>query len=275
VTISAASRSSWTGYGATAEQIVQTIHAIPQTHPAGPATLAAKIPVRASDLAVGANAIWALQRSEVSGHPSKLIRIDPNTNRQVASIDVGAWPTSVTANEDGVWVANGVQAGFTASFPATNSVMRIDPATNRVVDSIRVSKPQDVALTSKGSALWVTAGDESDGITLITIDAQTNKVAGQARTLPGTAVLAHIAVGEGPPTDRRDVVWVATARASNGGSDRTFLNRLDADGHLRTFEIAGDQGHPLLTVGFGSVWASAGHTLVRFDPVTERVVATI
>jgi len=227
---------------------------------------------------VGSDAIWALQRSEVTGHAGKLIRINPMTNRVVASIDVGVSPTAVTASENGVWVANGPLDGYAAPYPAQDSVMRIDPSTNKVVATIRVRHPQDVAV-GRADILWVTAAESDSNDTLISIDPQTNKIY-ERIALPGTTEFAHISVGEGPPSDRRDVVWVTTVPASTGGPDRTFLNRIDTDRRLRTIEIqAGGISAPLIA-GLESVWVGipgkiGANALARIDVATNRVVATI
>ena len=111
-------------------------------------------------------------------------RIDPRTNRVVATVPVGlralpAWPST----DDAVWATSLVVGTVTRIDPRTNRVVaiietggrpvqvaaddrsvwvaypldtlvrRIDPRTNRVVASLRVAQPQDVALGF--GSVWV------------------------------------------------------------------------------------------------------------------------
>jgi hypothetical protein len=279
-TISAASESLYARYGAIATLIVKSISAISAQVPAGPPMVVAQLPVEAFDVAIGPDAVWALERTG-QGRAGKLLRIDPATNRTTASIDVGVWPTAVAANAEGIWVTNGTLDGYASTYPSQNSVMRIDPRTDRVVATIRVSKPLDVGIISRGTAVWVAAAGESSTprITLVGIDPQTNAVYKRIG-LPGTDESSDLAIGQGPSTDRRDVVWVTTSPVSTGGPDKALLNHVDAEGRLKTFEIPGGQFVAPISTGFGSVWVgvsaeTTANAVARFDTETERVTSTI
>jgi len=68
-------------------------------------------------VAVGAGAIWVTNFGD-----GTVSRIDPQTNRVVATIPVGRGPTGVAVGEGAVWVAN----------TADKTVSRIDPERNEV-----------------------------------------------------------------------------------------------------------------------------------------------
>ncbi|MBA3364857.1 MAG: hypothetical protein H0U03_03600 [Actinobacteria bacterium] len=74
-------------------------------------------------------------------------RIDPTTNRVVASLRTGESPAQAALAPDGtVWVPG----------KASNTVSRIDPARNRVVDSFRAGPGALTAVRAFGS-MWVTS----------------------------------------------------------------------------------------------------------------------
>ena len=72
-------------------------------------------------------------------------RIDPRTNRIVATIPVGRGPNSIAAGNDAVWVTSAID----------DALWRIDPRTNRVVARIPLAGvPRAVAVGAGG--VWVT-----------------------------------------------------------------------------------------------------------------------
>ena len=74
-------------------------------------------------------------------------RIDPATNRVIATIKVGGRPTHLTAQSGALWVTT------------PHSLQWIDPATNQVVQTLPLpAGPGDAALAFDGS-LWVSLDD--------------------------------------------------------------------------------------------------------------------
>jgi virginiamycin B lyase len=127
---------------------------------------------------------------------NSLSRIDPQTNRVVATMAASDGVADLAVGRDAVWTG-GDRRGVAR-------VVRIDPQTNRVVASRRVAQPQDIALGF--GAVWVSS--ERSG-TVLRIDPRTNsatpiRVAGKPNA---------IAVGA-------DAVWVKN-------SDRRTVQRID------------------------------------------------
>jgi YVTN family beta-propeller protein len=72
-------------------------------------------------------------------------RLDPATNRIVATVEVGSRPADGTRGPDGLeWIPN----------QGDGTITRIDPATDKVVDTIRVKGTPFVARTAFGD-VWV------------------------------------------------------------------------------------------------------------------------
>jgi YVTN family beta-propeller protein len=76
-------------------------------------------------VAAGAGGVWVAYGS------SGLLRIDPASNRVVATIDVSKYALSVVAGDQAVWVAASTSDTFPAG--ADNQLYRIDPITNEIV----------------------------------------------------------------------------------------------------------------------------------------------
>ena len=140
----------------------------------------------------GASSLWA---SDVQH--TKLLRIDPKTNRVLAQIRIGK-PLDFVDDQDQVdgWVAVG--DGFVwATDQWHNRVVRINPATNRVVASIRVASPWDIAVSD--GAVWV---PQFEPYAVARIAEATNKI---AKRIPATGPTA-VAAGAGS-------IWVVMHRA--------------------------------------------------------------
>jgi YVTN family beta-propeller protein len=91
-------------------------------------------------VAVGAGAVWV-----VESLADRLVRIDPDTRRVTASVQVGHAPTGVVVGRGAVWVANS-QDG---------TVSRIDPRSNHVTRTIEVGgSPQSLSIAN--GDVWVT-----------------------------------------------------------------------------------------------------------------------
>ena len=91
---------------------------------------------------MGDGAVWA------NNPDGTISRIDPDTGRRVAIIDVET--DGIAAAGDDVWVLTG------------QTVVRIDPRTNRTGEEIQVGSPAPTAIAVGGGYVWVTA--EQDGL---------------------------------------------------------------------------------------------------------------
>lgn len=104
------------------------------------------------NVAAGAGAIWVDDR-----RTGKLTRIDPATNRVVATISLRSGdfdPNGIAFLDGFLWVARPALSG------AGGDVVAIDPATNRIVH--RSVVPRTYGLFAGTEALWyVTDGDSS------------------------------------------------------------------------------------------------------------------
>jgi hypothetical protein len=217
----------------------------------GRPVLAARIrldrPVSTSLTGIGAAAggVW------VAGQGA-LLRIDPQTNRVVATIPtpLTGQLASVAFGEGVVWVTSGQANGV---------VYRIDPASNRVTAAISVPGGAFGIAVAAGT-VWVTQFlSEPDPGVVVRIDAHTNKLLPpvEVPNMPGI-----IRVG-------LDAVWVTS---------RFTVSRIDPHSGAVTQPLrrVGD----VMAVGGGSLWGtfadSAGDVGVqRVDPSTGRVVATV
>jgi len=102
-------------------------------------SVVATIPIRgvATGVAVGGGGVWVASVLE----PAAIYRIDPATNRVVATIATGHSPTGALAFEAlDLWVAN--QDGY---------LTRIDSRTNQVVGNFEVGSPEWPALVRAGT----------------------------------------------------------------------------------------------------------------------------
>jgi YVTN family beta-propeller protein len=115
---------------------------------------------------VAEGSVWVANRGD-----STISRVDPATNRVIATIGVGANPTHLTSDSGAVWVATG------------EGLQRIDPSSNQVVRTLpfRIG-PGDV-LAADGR-LWVSLEDgtvrrldPTDSRVLVSIPAASKGVA--------------------------------------------------------------------------------------------------
>lgn len=97
---------------------------------------------------VGSNSLWV-----PTGLGNSLLRIDPEVDRIVASIDLGRRVDSVVEAPDGyLWVAGEGSEGEGCD-PAAGYVAVIDPSTNRVVRRSHFRCP--ISLVVHGKDVWV------------------------------------------------------------------------------------------------------------------------
>src|SRR5579864_1684239 len=223
----------------------------------------------------------------VSNSPKNSVtRIDPDTNRLVDNITVGARPCSgLAAGFGSLWVPNcgdktvsrvdlrtgqvtatwattignsegGVAIGagsFWMMTDAHGTLARIDPATNAVTTVVHIA-PGSYAVAFGNDAVWITSTEQN---LLTRVNARTNAV---EATIPIGPKPRFLAVGEGS-------VW--TLNQGDGTISRIDLK---TNTLVATIEagIPGDGGE--IAVGEGSVWATVlEFPLTRIDPATNKV----
>ena len=222
-----------------------------------------------------------------------LQRIDPTSNRLVATFTLGSDPTGVAVGDGAVWVIH----------LDDNLISKIDPRTNASVATGSVPGPRTV--TVGGGYVWVANADgtvtqfdstgsnvhgvhipsELQPVELSTygsgavwvaspvsglvarINPQSSSVSATVASGALKGAVKGIAAGEG-------AVWISSSDilADDYGATRIdpVKNRVTATVPLRL----GAEG---ISVGEGSVWVanSLGNTVTQIEPATNRVVRTI
>jgi branched-chain amino acid transport system substrate-binding protein len=189
-----------------------------------------------------------------------LAAIDPSTNRIVATVPLGATPTSVTTGADAIWALNADD----------QTIARVDARTKRVRVFGVGAVPTDLA--AGAGALWVGSGMAGPGdigvanARLLRIDPDTQTV--RARTdLPvprsqgPNGAPGQLSVGSG-------AVW-----ALNGGGQ---LSRIDGRSGRVTATVSGLRARAI-TAAPDAIWAisSEDATVVQVDPRTAEVRARV
>jgi YVTN family beta-propeller protein len=245
--------------------------------------------------AVDAGAVWV-----PNTRAGTLSRVDPATNRVVATVKLGTGPRfqgyldSAVLAGGSVWVARDVGG----------EVDRVDPATNRVAARIKVeSRPGGLA--AGGGYVWAF---HFEGDTVTRIDAATG--AKRAFTVPGAfgtgiayeagavwllsvqpsslieldpatgAVRARVAVT--PRTAAKhgliDTWWVAAGDGALwlANSNYDTVTRVDAVGAKVAAVVPVPVDTPFgVTVWGGAVWVAGAGKVARVDPATNRVTGTL
>jgi DNA-binding beta-propeller fold protein YncE len=208
----------------------------------GPVPSRATIPVgrQPTTVVIGQGAVWVANKLDNS-----VSRIDPQTNRVVATLAADDGVADVAVSRDAVWTG-GDRRGVAR-------VVRIDPRTNRVVATVPVThQPAGLAVTD--DAVWVTS---FVGGTLWRIDPQTNMVK------------ATIRLGARPVQVAADdqAVWVACPQDN-------LVRRIDPQTNrvVATLQVAQPQD---VALGFGSVWVPSEQpgTVLRIDPQTNSATS--
>jgi hypothetical protein len=233
--------------------------------------------------AIGAGSLWTITCAADctdQGARGNVVRIDLSTGRMLASIPITS-PQSLTFGEGAVWAVD-----FWDSM-----VLRVDPGTNRVVARIRLTLPfalrgdrrfLPIGIAVGEGSVWV---DTSRG-PVARIDPRTNRVVGMIRLAPD--VPGGLAAGQG-------AVWVAESLAEVARIDPASNKVTKSD----KFGTCGQDARlDQVSTGAGAVWAAGGWAtrgspdvklglvqcpvrlgsgtlLVRIDPATNRIVATV
>jgi YVTN family beta-propeller protein len=185
---------------------------------------------------IGHGAVWVANKLDNS-----LSRIDPQTNRVVATIAASDGVADLAVGRDAVWTG-GDRRGVAR-------VVRIDSRTNRVVATVPVgSQPAGLAVTD--DAVWVTS---FVGGTLWRIDPHTN------------TVTATVPIGGRPVQVAADdrAVWVACPQDN-------LVRRIDRQTNRVVASLRVAQPRDV-ALGAGSVWVPSERsgTVLRIDPRTN------
>jgi streptogramin lyase len=236
-----------------------------------------------SHVAVGLGAVW------VTSDAGRLYRIDPNSNRVVATILVGGPIVGVATGGGYVWVTRPTEG--------IGELIRVDPATNRVSGAPIDAGPGPIAALYAFGALWVTNSSPSS---VVRVDPSTGTVSMMGfggRVAAGYGSLwassddsvARVDPQTGRPTamvrvPRAQAVAVGEGRvwvlASARSSSPTLFYPVKNTAALWAIDPVNDRivGRPLrlgalqplaLAVGGGAVWVADYDrgSITRFDLV--------
>jgi streptogramin lyase len=190
-------------------------------------------------------AVWV-----ASDQHGLVARVDPTTNRIVATIRVGIRPAEVTATTDAVWTAHFLN-GFAT---------RIDPATNQAVER-NLSAASLTGAAGDGSTVWLLSNNPQ---TLIHLD-------------PAGAQLARTELTPSSPSKRSflQTWWLAVGEGAVWATHPNYdiVDRIDPATGRIVARIPVSQGRLFgVAAGGGSAWAVTDRALLRIDS-TNRVVA--
>lgn len=95
----------------------------------------------------------------VTGRGLDLIRLDPDTGRIQATIEIGPAGVDLAAAGGSVWVTSATDAAAERGLPTVAALHRVDPATNAVVETLRARRPfQQIGIAVAGSRLLLFDG---------------------------------------------------------------------------------------------------------------------
>ncbi len=210
-----------------------------------------EIPGEPDWMAEGFGSVW-VSRTDPEGEGNFLDRIDPTSNKVVASIPVGRNPChGVAVGFDAVWVPTCID----------QRVVRVDPETNEVVRSFEVplDRSDGDRIVAAFGALWIASPDPKGGDVLARIEPDTGKV----DTIPLPTPSTWVVEGFGS-------LWVISP---DGGT----VYRVDPNARRVAGSIEG-LGEPQTAVaGEGVLWVNdaADGTVVRVDPDSLSVIERI
>jgi len=254
----------------------------PSVSPTQPTTpqLLAKIAVSASRLAAGGDSIWAI---DATGDHGTLIRVDGASNEVTARIAIGVKPHAVAATADQVWVAN--DHNVMRIDPSTNKVVatvdvsvpmdiaigpddvwvvqasgtgttlfRIDPSSNSISAAYPLHPATGLAAVAVGDGyVWVAESDSSHASGSETWRLQRiDPATGEAKTVSFDQFanpMIDVVTSPG-------AVWVSTT----GTTSASAIDRIDSSTMkvVARFELpdASPVGGPnAITIGNGYLWA--------------------
>ena len=226
-----------------------------EVEPSTGATQVIGTPTSPTGVAFGEDRVWVTYGFS-SDQRRRIDALDPaNSATAPAPFSVPAGSYPITVGDNAIWVAD----------PLGSSLTRYDPVTNQT-SSIALppgSGPVDLAVAEVPSPIvWVAAGREAD---VFRIDPSAQ---GAGFDTFGTGGNVPTALAIGPD----GTVWITSS-----GDDAVIA--LSPGGTAKLHETIGDQCDApaeIAATGDG-VWVScsASHAVVRLDPATGEVVATL
>jgi YVTN family beta-propeller protein len=191
----------------------------------------------------GYGSVWVSNAAE-----GGIQRIDPNTNRMVASVVVDDPCNGLAAGFESIWVPG----------CADELVTRIDARTNKVLARIHAhifSEGEGLIAAGYGG-VWVVTADK----VLSRIDPRSNRIVARV-AVPEGSTSAVIGFGS---------VWVASPAAGT-------VARVDPARNRVRSTISVGAVPRFLAAGEGSIWVlnQKDGTVSRIDPATDAVTATI
>jgi YVTN family beta-propeller protein len=192
-----------------------------------------------SAVLVAGGSVWV-----ANGGDGTVSRIDPATNRLIATIGVGPHPARLTADSGAVWVAT------------AEGLQRIDPATNRVIQPLPLTVGLGDVLAADGR-LWVSLNDG----TVRRLDPADGRVLASVSLAPRGVSLLASGRGKLWAANGATVVAINPQRASV--TERIIFKDAPSGLQLTDFALAG-----------GVVWESnskGGVFRFRVDPPEKPV----
>jgi peptide/nickel transport system substrate-binding protein len=252
-----------------------------QRHPRAASAVAAGLAVIVT---VGGVLAWSPWRPQaIAAVPANALGIiDPERSEIVGEVEVGQQPTAIAHGEDGVWVANSIDA----------TVQRIDPARQLVVHTVDVGLAPIDLVVADGSVWVANSGEPSVSrinvetgrlVQTITVGNSPSAIAAGAGGIwvtnrgDGTVMLLDAASGEPLETIPVGLAPSGLAVDDSGvwviSEETGTLAHLDlATGWLSTPIAVGPRPIAVAT-GAGSVWIASATdgTVTRVDPDTRSV----
>lgn len=202
--------------------------------------------IRAESIVLAEGSVWVASGSDV-----KVRRIDPQRLQVIAEIPLG----EDEELDHNIRLAAGAGSIWAVEFFGDNDLHRIDPASNTVAGRIRDVGDGAVGVAFGEGAVWVASAHDGR---VHRIDPTTMEVVAEPQV--GRMPLG-VTVGEG-------AVWVAN-RADES------VARVDPAGNRLVATIPVPDEANWILAAEGAVWVGAGSALVRIDPATNEVTATV
>jgi YVTN family beta-propeller protein len=204
-------------------------------------------------IALGDGSLWMTVSGFDDGGnylPGSLLRVDPATGTQLATIAIGGNPGDIETTPGAVWVAANED----------DKVLRIDPATNSVAATIAVpGGPEGVAFAF--GSLWVSTDDGH----LVRIDPAT----GQVSTTIVTQTSGAFVAASG------NALWMGNPSAPGAGNG--MVTRVDPTTNKVVASVLVGADPEQIAFGGGSVWVALHEnpTLVRISATTNAVLQRV